>query len=62
MSEVGDTDDMAKHAVEVLKDEEKLKQFKENAIAHARTFSRQRIIPLYEQLYESVVANYKATV
>lgn len=62
MSEVGDTDDMAKHAVEVLKDEDKLKQFKENAIAHARTFSRQRIIPLYEQLYESVVANYKATV
>lgn len=62
MSEVGDTDDMAKHAIEVLKDEDKLKQFKENAIAHARTFSRQRIIPLYEQLYESVVANYKATV
>ncbi len=62
MSEVGDTDDMAKHAIEMLKDEDKLKQFKENAIAHARTFSRQRIIPLYEQLYESVVANYKATV
>ncbi|HLO71148.1 MAG TPA: N-acetyl-alpha-D-glucosaminyl L-malate synthase BshA [Flavipsychrobacter sp.] len=61
MSEVGDTDDMAKHAIEMLKDEDKLKQFKENAIAHARTFSRQRIIPLYEQLYESVVANYKAT-
>lgn len=62
MSEVGDTDDMAKHAIEMLKDEDKLKQFKENAIAHARTFSKQRIIPLYEQLYESVVANYKATV
>lgn len=62
MSEVGDTDDMAKHAIEMLKDEDKLKQFKQNAIAHARTFSRQRIIPLYEQLYESVVANYKATV
>ncbi|MBN8669678.1 MAG: N-acetyl-alpha-D-glucosaminyl L-malate synthase BshA [Flavipsychrobacter sp.] len=62
MSNVGDTDDMAKNAIEVLKDENKLKQFKENAIAHARTFSRQRIIPLYEQLYESVVANYKATV
>lgn len=62
MSEVGDTDDMAKHAIEMLKDEEKLKQFKQNAIAHAKTFSKQRIIPLYEQLYESVVANYKATV
>lgn len=62
MSNVGNTDDMAKNAIEVLKDENKLKQFKENAIAHARTFSRQRIIPLYEQLYESVVANYKATV
>lgn len=62
MSEVGDTDDMAKNAIEVLKDEDRLKQFKENAIAHAKTFSRQRIIPLYEQLYESVVANYKATV
>jgi L-malate glycosyltransferase len=62
MSNVGDTDDMAKNAIEVLKDENKLKQFKENAIAHAKTFSRQRVIPLYEQLYESVVANYKATV
>ncbi len=62
MSEVGDTDDMAEHAIEILGNDKKLQTFKENAIAHAKTFSRQRVIPLYEQLYDSVLASYKATV
>lgn len=62
MSEVGDTDDMAQHAIEILSNDSKLQTFKENAIAHAKTFSRQRVIPLYEQLYDSVLASYKATV
>ena len=62
MSEVGDTDDMAQHAIEILSNDNKLQTFKENAIAHAKTFSRQRVIPLYEQLYDSVLASYKATV
>lgn len=62
MSEVGDTDDMAKRAIEILSNDNTLKTFKQNAIEHAKKFSRQRVIPLYEQLYDNVLANYKSTV
>ncbi|MBS1772080.1 MAG: N-acetyl-alpha-D-glucosaminyl L-malate synthase BshA [Bacteroidetes bacterium] len=62
MTEVGDTEDMAQKALHILSTDERLNEFKANAIAHARTFSKQRIIPLYEQLYDSVLRKYKATV
>lgn len=60
LSEVGDIDDMAKNALYVISDDERLKGFKENALAHARTFDKDHILPLYEQLYKQVVENYKA--
>lgn len=62
LSDVGDVDDMAKHAIHILSSDERLKEFKQAAIEHARTFSRARIIPLYEQLYDNVLANYKTVV
>jgi L-malate glycosyltransferase len=60
LSEIGDTDDMAKHAMYILENEERLETFKEAAINHARKFEKQHIIPTYEKLYESVVKEYKA--
>ena len=62
LSDVGDVDDMAKHAIHILSSDDRLKEFKHAAIEHARTFSRARIIPLYEQLYDNVLANYKTVV
>ncbi len=59
MSNVGDIDDMAEHAIYILSDEERLQQFKKAAITQARKFEKQHIIPQYEKLYCEVIAAYK---
>jgi N-acetyl-alpha-D-glucosaminyl L-malate synthase BshA len=58
-SNVGDVDDMAEHAIYILRDDDRLKQFKKAAIAHARKFERQHVIPQYEKLYCKVIKEYK---
>ena len=60
MSPVGDVEDMAKNAVYVLENEERLQQFKKQALEHARTFDLKYILPLYEQLYERVANESKS--
>lgn len=55
MSNVGDYEDMAKNAVYILEDEQRLKQFKKNAYNHARTFNIDAILPQYETYYEKVI-------
>jgi N-acetyl-alpha-D-glucosaminyl L-malate synthase BshA len=60
LSEVGDVDDMAKNAYHILSDDDRLNQFKKDALAQARTFDKDHIVPVYEELYKNVVANYKA--
>jgi L-malate glycosyltransferase len=59
LSDVGDIASMANHAISILKDDETLLHFKKAAIAHARKFEKQHIIPQYEKLYEQVIADYK---
>lgn len=54
LAEVGDVDAMARHAIHILEDDERLQFFKDNALEHAARFSIDRIVPLYEALYESV--------
>lgn len=51
MSNVGDVDSMAAHAIELLSDEQKLKKFKDNAYEQAKKFDIQNIVPKYEKLY-----------
>ena len=58
LSNVGDVEDMAKHAVEILKDDAVLQKFKTAALVQAKRFEKKDIIPLYEKLYEEVVAQY----
>ncbi len=55
LSYVGDTEDMAKNALILLKDEEKLTIFKQNALQRAKDFSIDKVLPRYEELYESVL-------
>ncbi|MCE2675837.1 MAG: N-acetyl-alpha-D-glucosaminyl L-malate synthase BshA [Sediminibacterium sp.] len=50
-SPVGDVEAMSKNAIELLKDETKLKAFKQNALKEAKLFDIQHIIPKYEALY-----------
>ncbi|MEO8151349.1 MAG: N-acetyl-alpha-D-glucosaminyl L-malate synthase BshA [Bacteroidia bacterium] len=54
MSNVGDVDDMAAHAIDLLSNEEKLAQFKHNALEHAKKFDIKNIMPLYEDYYMKV--------
>ncbi len=51
MANVGDVATMSKYAVELLSNEEKLSQLKQNAYEHACTFDINNIVPIYEKLY-----------
>jgi N-acetyl-alpha-D-glucosaminyl L-malate synthase BshA len=51
LSEVGDIEDMSKNTLDLLSDGTKLKQFRENAVAQARKFDINNIVPQYEALY-----------
>ncbi|QIL40106.1 N-acetyl-alpha-D-glucosaminyl L-malate synthase BshA [Pedobacter sp. HDW13] len=55
MSDVGDVDDMAAHAIEILKDDETLKRFKENAFTRAQDFDLKKILPSYISFYKEVI-------
>ena len=55
LTDVGDIDAMVKYSIELLSDEEKLIQFKQNALAQAQKFNINNIIPMYEKLYAAVL-------
>jgi glycosyltransferase involved in cell wall biosynthesis len=55
LTEVGDVDAMAAFSLALLQDEEKLAQFKKNALAQAEKFNINNIIPMYEKLYASLI-------
>ena len=55
LADVGDVETMAERAIYILEDEERLQQFKDNALAHAAEFSIDKIVPLYEAVYEEVL-------
>jgi N-acetyl-alpha-D-glucosaminyl L-malate synthase BshA len=55
LSKVGDVEDMAAHALELLSSDERLQEAKDAAKAHARKYEKSLIIPHYEALYERVL-------
>jgi len=57
MSNVGDVDAMAANAISILKDDETLKQFKENAFTRAQDFDLKKILPFYVDFYREVIEN-----
>ena len=57
LSEIGNVDDMAKHAIELLKDDEKLALFKQNALQQAKRFDIKNILPMYIACYEKALRN-----
>ncbi len=52
LSEIGAIDDMAKNAIAILENEETLEEFKLNAVREAHKFDIQKVVPLYEEVYE----------
>ena len=55
LSKLGDVNDMASNAISLLKDEEKLNQFRKAALKQARDFHIDLILPMYEQYYYKVI-------
>lgn len=55
LSDVGDVDSMAADAIRLLENEEMLKQFRMHALAQARKFDIQNILPQYETYYQEVM-------
>ena len=53
LSDLGDVADMAKNAITILKDDETLARFKQNAKKHTQKFSLETILPVYEDIYKS---------
>lgn len=53
LSEVGDVEDMVKNTLTILQSKEKLEEFKMNAYEHAKSFSLDNIVPVYEDIYKN---------
>ncbi|MBI3234555.1 MAG: N-acetyl-alpha-D-glucosaminyl L-malate synthase BshA [Bacteroidetes bacterium] len=53
--DVGDVNGMIVKSLEILKSPESLAQFKQNAIAQARKFDIENILPMYEDIYKSLL-------
>ncbi|MEX1192318.1 MAG: N-acetyl-alpha-D-glucosaminyl L-malate synthase BshA [Brumimicrobium sp.] len=58
LSNVGDIEEMSSNAISLLKDEEKLLLFKNQARKQAEKYCITKILPLYESLYERVVEGH----
>lgn len=56
LSEVGDIHGMAQNALRILADEPTLKKFKAQAYEQAKKFDLNKVLPMYEQLYQSMIA------
>ncbi|MFC2127646.1 N-acetyl-alpha-D-glucosaminyl L-malate synthase BshA [Bacteroidota bacterium] len=56
LSDVGNVTEMAKNAIYILRDKERLQEFKKNAWEHSSKFSIDNILPYYERIYEDLDA------
>ena len=54
LSNVGDVEDMSANAIKLLSDQKLLDTFRENAFARAELFDVEKILPLYERLYQQL--------
>jgi len=59
LSNVGDIEEMSKHAIHILEDCNRLEHFKQAAYEHAQKFEISKILPLYEEYYEEAISNSK---
>ncbi len=59
LSPVGNIDEMANNALKILKDENILNNFKQNALKTAQQFDINNVLPLYEKMYQETIENSK---
>jgi N-acetyl-alpha-D-glucosaminyl L-malate synthase BshA len=59
LSNVGEINEMVFNALKILKDNETLDLFKQNALKTAQQFDIKNILPLYEKMYQETIQNAK---
>ncbi|WP_082021747.1 N-acetyl-alpha-D-glucosaminyl L-malate synthase BshA [Sphingobacterium sp. T2] len=59
LSDVGNIEEMAQHAIYILEDCDRLEKFKQAAYDHAKNFEINQILPLYEAYYQEAIAKCK---
>lgn len=62
LSDLGNVDEMAKHAIKLLSDQKLLNQFRENAFNQAKKFDIDKILPQYEKLYKQIIKKEQVSV
>ena len=62
LCDIGDIETMAQKAIYILEDDERLDQFKANALKRAKEFDLGFILPIYEDYYRDVIAKSRAVV
>jgi N-acetyl-alpha-D-glucosaminyl L-malate synthase BshA len=55
LSNVADTNKMAKDTIKLLNDSSLLDTLKENAVNHAKSFDLSKVLPQYEKIYNSLL-------
>ena len=55
LSKVGDTEDMAKNDIEILTNDELFIKMRKNAFERAKVFCIEKVLPMYEEIYERLV-------
>ncbi len=55
LSDVGDVEAMAQHAIAILGDDQVLQTFRKNALEQAQRFDLSRVLPEYEAYYEEII-------
>lgn len=55
LSDVGNVAEMAENALKILSSDETLNKFKKQAVEAAMVFDTEKIVPLYENLYEEAI-------
>ena len=55
LSNVGDVEDMVQNTLAILSTEHMLSTFKENALKRSHDFHLEKILPMYEKIYDDVL-------
>jgi N-acetyl-alpha-D-glucosaminyl L-malate synthase BshA len=59
LSNVGDVEDMVQNTLAILSTEHMLNTFKENALKRSHDFHLEKILPMYEKIYDDVLIKKK---
>ncbi len=60
LAEIGNVEAMSNYAIRLLSDDELLARMKQNAKAQALKFDLKNILPLYEEMYQQTLDEFRA--